>query len=76
MACFDRRAERKVGLAGVGDDAPGLYHTVGGFVVAHPGKIPRRAEKFRYEGWEFEIVDMDLNRVDEVLATRMNTNSP
>ena len=61
------------GLAGLGDEAQGLYHTVGGFVVANMGKIPKRAEKFRFGDWEFEVVDMDHNRVDEVLATRTTT---
>ena len=53
------------------DDAQGLYHTVGGFVVSQMGKIPKRAEKFRFQGWELEVVDMDHNRVDEVLVTRI-----
>lgn len=57
------------------DDAHGLYHTVGGFVVARMGKIPKRAEKFRHAGWEFEVVDMDHNRVDEILATRLPPGS-
>jgi putative hemolysin len=57
-------------LAGLSDTTMGLYHTVGGFVVANMGKIPKRTEKFRYGEWEFEVVDMDHNRVDEVLATR------
>lgn len=62
----------KLGLGGI-SDPQGLYHTVGGFVVAHMGKIPKRAEKFRYGDWEFEVVDMDHNRVDEVLATRLES---
>jgi len=61
----------KLGLPGLADETQGLYHTVGGFVVAHMGKIPKRAEKFRYRGWEFEVVGVDHNRVDEVLATRL-----
>jgi putative hemolysin len=64
--------KEKLTPAQFAEDAQGLYHTVGGFVVAHMGKIPRRAEKFRYGGWEFEVVDMDHNRVDEVLATRIS----
>lgn len=63
----------KLGLGGISNDPQGLYHTVGGFVVAHMGKIPKRAEKFRYGDWEFEVVDMDHNRVDEVLATRLGS---
>jgi putative hemolysin len=61
----------KLELQGLADEAQGLYHTVGGFVVAHMGRIPKRAEKFRYRGWEFEVVGVDHNRVDEVLATRL-----
>ncbi len=61
----------KLGLIGVGAEAQGLYHTVGGFVLSHMGKIPKRAEKFHYGEWQFEVVDMDHNRVDEVLVTRV-----
>ena len=64
--------QNKLGLAGLDDQAQGLYHTVGGFVVSQMGKIPKRAEKFRYGEWEIEVVDMDHNRVDEVLATRVH----
>ncbi len=69
---IDELAE-KLGLASLAGETQALYHTVGGFVVAHMGKIPKRAEKFRYGEWEFEVVDMDHNRVDEVLATRTDT---
>jgi len=57
------------------DESQGLYHTVGGFVVAQMGKIPRRAEKFSFGGWAFEVVDMDHNRVDEVLASRIERSA-
>ena len=60
----------KLELTGLVESAQGLYHTVGGFVVANMGRIPKRAEKFRFGEWEIEVVDMDHNRVDEVLATR------
>jgi putative hemolysin len=62
-------------LPGLADEAQGLYHTVGGFVVAHMGRIPKRAEKFDYREWRFEVVDMDHNRVDEVLASRASAES-
>ena len=63
--------KEKLGLADLGEEAHGLYHTVGGFVVARMGRIPKRAEKFVHDGWTFEVVDMDHNRVDEVLASRL-----
>lgn len=60
----------KLGIAELDDDAHGLFHTVDGFVVTSMGRIPKRAEKFSTGDWLFEVVDMDRNRVDEVLASR------
>ena len=62
--------KEKLDIVDLGDEAHGLYHTVGGFVLTSLGRIPRRAEKFCAGGWQFEVVDMDRNRVDEVLASR------
>lgn len=64
----------KLGITGLNDEAQGRYHTVGGFVVTSMGRIPKRAEKFRAGEWEFEVVDMDRNRVDEVLASRVSSS--
>ena len=50
----------------------GNFHTVGGFVLASLGRIPRKAERFTCEDWEFEVVDIDRNRVDQVLASRVS----
>ncbi|MFA5082949.1 MAG: hemolysin family protein [Hydrogenophilaceae bacterium] len=49
----------------------GNFHTVGGFVLASLGRIPRKAERFTWADWEFEVVDIDRNRVDQVLASRV-----
>ena len=29
-------------------------------------------EHFTYEGWRFEVVDMDGQRIDKLLATRLS----
>jgi len=63
----------KLGIRDFPENVHGNYHTVGGFVIAMLARIPKRAEKFSCAGWEFEVVDMDKNRVDEVLATRLPT---
>lgn len=55
----------------VPQESLGNYHTVGGFVLASLGRIPRKAERFSWAEWEFEVVDVDRNRVDQVLATQM-----
>jgi putative hemolysin len=56
----------------VPQESLGNYHTVGGFVLASLGHIPRKAECFTWAEWEFEVVDVDRNRVDQVLASRVS----
>jgi putative hemolysin len=45
------------------------YETLGGLVMAQLGRIPRIADAFEWEGYRFEVVDMDGKRVDRVLIT-------
>jgi putative hemolysin len=61
----------KLEIRRVPQESLGNYHTVGGFVLASLGRIPRKAECFVWAEWEFEVVDVDRNRVDQVLATRV-----
>lgn len=54
----------------------GNFHTVGGFVLASLGRIPHKSEKFSFENWDFEVLDVDKNRIDQVLAiARTGTDS-
>lgn len=53
------------------EEALGNYHTVGGFAIVHLGRIPKKTESFDWGGWHFEVMDMEKNRVDEVLAVRL-----
>jgi putative hemolysin len=62
-------------LAPLPDEERGRYHTLGGFVMAQMGRIPRAGEHFDWGGWRFEVVDMDGHRVDKVLATRIGNSS-
>ena len=40
------------------------------------GRIPSPADHFCAEGWRFEVMDMDGNRVDKVLVSALpNTES-
>ena len=47
----------------------GDFHTVAGFVLGQLGHLPEVGEQFEYEGWRFEVVDLDGRRIDKVLAT-------
>lgn len=59
-----------LGLAELPEEELGNYHTVGGFVVFQFGRIPKKTDSFEWGGWRFEVMDMEKNRVDEVLAKR------
>lgn len=46
------------------------FHTVAGLVLQHFGALPSVGDKFDYQEWRFEIVDMDGRRIDKILATK------
>ena len=46
------------------------YETLGGMLMAEMGRIPNTGDSTSWNGWRFEVVDMDGNRVDKVLASR------
>jgi putative hemolysin len=60
-----------LGIKELPEEDLGNFHTVGGFVIVHLGKIPKKTDSFDWSDWHFEIMDMEKNRVDEVLATRI-----
>jgi putative hemolysin len=45
------------------------YSTVAGFVLNYLKKIPATGDRFEYLGWQFEIVDMDRNKIDKILIS-------
>lgn len=47
---------------------PAVYHTVGGLVVHHLGRLARTGDVVVVERWRFEVIDMDGRRVDKLLA--------
>jgi len=47
------------------------YQTLSGFVMSQLGRIPKTGAKFTYEGYQFEVVDMDGRRVDRVLVSQL-----
>ena len=59
-----------LGLKPLPSDEKGMYETLAGFMIKRFGKLPTVAEKFEWDGYIFEVVDMDGKRVDEVLVTR------
>jgi putative hemolysin len=53
-------------IPGAGDH----FETLGGFIMAHQGKIPKAGDAFDWRDLRFEVMDMDGNRVDKVMVTR------
>lgn len=49
------------------EDERGKYQTLGGFMMARLGHIPKASDRFVWAGMRFEVVDMDGRRVDKVL---------
>jgi putative hemolysin len=52
-------------------EGTGRYHTLGGLAMMQLGRIPQVGDRFECCGFRFEILDMDRNRVDKLLATRV-----
>jgi CBS domain containing-hemolysin-like protein len=48
----------------------GQYDTLAGFLMVMLRRIPRRTDHVLWEGWRFEVMDVDSHRVDQVMITR------
>jgi putative hemolysin len=46
------------------------YSTAAGFALSVLKHLPETGEKFRHDGWSFEIVDMDGRKIDKLIASR------
>ncbi len=53
----------------------GRYNTLAGMVMLLLGRLPNTADAVEWEGWRFEVVDLDGKRVDKVLASAI-ANAP
>jgi putative hemolysin len=69
-ASMDEAATRLT-LPDLPSEEAGTYHTIGGFVMARLGRVPKAADCFEWQGLRFEVVDMDGRRIDKVLVTAL-----
>ncbi len=46
------------------------YEIVSGFVMRRLGRIPKEGDQFIWQGYRFEVIDMDRRRVDKVLVQK------
>lgn len=50
------------------------YNTLSGLILDLTGKIPKEGEKIYWELFCFEIVDMDIARIDKILVTKNSSD--
>jgi len=49
------------------------FDTLGGFALHILQEIPDTGDKFEWEDYEFEIIDMDKNRIDKILLKKKSS---
>lgn len=52
------------------------YETIAGFMMYKLRRIPRPADFVEYEGYKFEVVDIDHHKIDQLLVTRYLVEQP
>lgn len=57
------------------EDERDAYQTLGGFVLARMERVPTEGDCFEWNGYKFEVMDMDGRRVDKVLVSKMKENA-
>lgn len=51
------------------EEGRGRYNTLAGMIMLLLGRLPHTTDTVEWEGWRFEVVDLDGKRVDKVLAS-------
>ena len=65
----------RLGFAAAPEEELGRYNTLSGMVMLLLGRVPHTGDVAEWQGWRFEIVDMDKHRIDKVLASHVPQKS-
>jgi putative hemolysin len=68
----------RLGLKMLPEEDRGRYNTLAGMIMLLLGRLPHTADHVEWDGWRFEVVDMDGKRIDKVLVaplTDMETST-
>ncbi len=60
----------RLDLKEVPEEERGRYNTLAGMVMLLLGRLPLTGDSVDWEGWRFEVVDLDGKRVDKLLVQR------
>jgi CBS domain containing-hemolysin-like protein len=52
------------------------YETMAGFLMVMLRRVPRRTDSVRWGGYQFEVLDVDSYRIDQVMVTRLGPADP
>ncbi|THU05415.1 HlyC/CorC family transporter [Lampropedia puyangensis] len=61
----------RLNLSSVPEEERGHYHTLSGMFMLLLERIPQVGDHIEWEGWRFEIVEMDGKMVERVQASRL-----
>lgn len=62
-----------LGIRQLPEEERNRYSSLSGMFLLLRGELPRTGESVVWAGWRFEIVDMDGNAIDKVLASRISS---
>jgi len=63
----------RLALKELPEEDRGRYNTLAGMIMLLLGRLPRTTDTVEWEGWRFEVIDLDGKRVDKVLVSRTET---
>ena len=49
----------------------GEYETLAGFLMVMLRRVPRRTDSVSWDGYKFEVLDVDSYRIDQVMVSRL-----
>lgn len=67
--------KKNLGIKSLPKEDIGSYQTVGGFIVSYLDRIPKTGDKFEWNHYIFEVMDMDDTRVDKILVTKTTSHN-
>jgi putative hemolysin len=59
----------RLDLKDLPEEGRGRYNTLAGMIMLLLGRLPHTTDSVEWEGWRFEVVDLDGKRIDKVLAS-------
>jgi putative hemolysin len=68
----------RLSLKDLPDEDRGRYNTLAGMIMLLLGRLPKVTDSVEWQGWRFEVIDLDGKRVDKVLVSALapDTASP